>query len=292
MPYDTLPDQRIPYDIDGTVVYTSTDNPNTATLALHEADVQLDDTQMQELQDTDTSTVVSYLASGADGSSILWWFFPEDRIVSAAVFIFTGSTTSTYVGGSSDTANGNDGTWEAPSQPDGTPFQVYSAVDLWRSGIRPLSFAGSIKTLVAIHALNSSGADTSVWVLAHIYGHTDAGAMTNDLIFIDPDTSDEWTAPDDFGDQPLGTSVVDTFKVKNTSVADTATGVTLQCDDDDFVIAEDSGGPWVTSIDVGSLGPEVESDTYYVRCTSPDVGSPLEPRFARIIVTCDAGFFE
>ena len=94
----------------------------------------------------------------------------------------------------------------------------------------------------------------------------------------------EFTGPEDFGDQPLGTTVVRQFRVKNVSGSKTANTINIQCNDSDFAISED-GVIWVVTINIASLSAGAESPTLYVRCTTPDPGASLEPRFARIVTT-------
>lgn len=286
MTYTALPDRRMPYDNDGTVVYTTTDNQNSASFALHTPNLVLTQTQMQELQDTDQATVMAELSTGSDGSAALWWFFPEQREVTGAIFIHQGGPDSTAMGGSNDSTNGIDGTWETPSTPSGSPFQNYSAVDQWRNAIRPISFTGPKRNFRAILALNSSGAANATWYLAHVYGEKGAGQTPDDVIYIDHDTTPgvEYASPEDFGDQPLGTTVVRQFRLKNTSATKTANAIDVQCNDSDFAISTD-GVTWVVTINIASLGPGAQSATMYVRCTTPAPGNLLGPRFGRIVTT-------
>ena len=120
----------------------------------------------------------------------------------------------------------------------------------------------------------------------HLYGEKAAGQTPDDIIYINHDDTPgvEYTSPEDFGDQPLGTTVVRQFRVKNASSTKTANTINIQCNDSDFAISED-GSNWVVTINIASLAAGAESSTLYVRCTTPSVGGLLGPRFARLVTT-------
>jgi hypothetical protein len=158
----------------------------------------------------------------------------------------------------------------------------------------PISFTGPKKNLrVGFTHGASPFFNGGQYAFLHLYGEAAAGQMAHDLVYINHDDTPgvAFTAAEDFGDQPLGTTVVRQFRIKNTSASRTATNLNIQCNDTDFVIAEAAGGPWVVTINLASLAPGAESPTYYVRCTTPAPGAALKPRFARIVTVCDAGFF-
>lgn len=293
MAYAALPDRRMPYDNDGTLIYVGQ--------AGNGADTVLTSGQEIELNDHDQTNAVAR-AKGAvnPDSHRLYFFFPEQREITgiwAQVYGSGtgGSVSSLVLTGSNDTGNGEDGTWETASLPGGAPNWNGSAktFDEWRSGIKAVSFTGPKKNLRISVTGTTNNQLTVNWVTIQLYGEAAAGAMTHDLVFIDHDTTpgSEYTAPEDFGDQPLGTTVVRQFRVKNTSASRTATNINIQCNDTDFVIAENPAGPWVVTINLASLLPGAESPTYYIRCTTPAPGAGLAPRFARIVMICDAGFF-
>lgn len=295
MAYPALPDHRMPYDNDGTLVY--------AGQAGNGADTALSSGQTVELNDDDQTDAISRVRGAIQPDSHrLYFFFPEQREITgiwAQIYPLAnqGATLSALVlTGSNDTSNGEDGTWETASLPGGAPNWNGSAktFDEWRSGIKVVSFTGPKKNLrTSVTCTGTSGAIAVIYVTIQLYGEAAGGQMAHDLIFLDPDLGAgvAYPAAEDFGDQPLGTTVVRPFRVKNTSATVTAANVNLQCNDADFTIATASGGPWVVTINIASLGPGVESSTMYVRCTTPAPGAALKPRFARIIATCDAGFF-
>ena len=277
MPYAALPDHRMNYDNDGTLVYYGS--------VAGGASVAYSSTQLLELQDDDF--VVPGVAY--QDTHRVWWFFPEQREVTG-IYIYSTNGGYTSLQGSNDTGNGMDGTWETASMPSGYPAAPSGegGAYRWRDGIKPVSFTGPKKNI----RISGPGGQAQP-TIAHLYGEAAAGQMAHDLVFINHDDTPgvAFGAAEDFGDQPLGTTVVRQFRVKNTSASRTATNLNIQMNDSDFVIAEAAGGPWVVTINLASLGPGAESPTYYLRLTTPAPGAALRPRFARIIATCDAGFF-
>ena len=287
MPYPALPDHRIPYDNDGTLVYYGTSSAGAVTLASGPILLAWQDEAL-------TDAGPSY-DSRTKGASRVFLFFPEQREITGC-FIRSNAggaaAMASSLAGSNDTTNGQDGTWETASLPSGYP--TISAGDFsWREGIKPVSFTGPKKNLRFQNDAGGSSGNAE-WNTIHFYGETAAGQMAHDLIYLDPDLGAgvAFPAPEDFGDQPLGTTVVRPFRLKNTSATRTATNINIQCNDADFAISDSgSGGPWVVTINIPSLGPGVESSTMHIRCTTPAPGAALKPRFARIVTVCDAGFF-
>ena len=281
MSYPALPDRRMPYHRDGTVVaagrlYTGVTgyvtgsqliNVNGATMASHGG-----------------TTAPSGLNPG------FWFFFPEQREITALYAMATSSQPGggpawprefTLISGSNDTTNGLDGTWEVASV---TGTNTNESVYDWRSSIKALSFTGGKSSLRFFNSVTTDAVMTPY--LFHVYGEKAAGETPDDIIFINhQDTPGvEYTAPQDFGDRPLGTTVTHQFRVKNASATKTANTVNLQCNDSDFAISED-GVTWVVTINIASLAAGAESATLYVRCTSPAPGALLGPRFAEIVAT-------
>lgn len=281
MAYPALPDRRMPYDNDGTVVMQG-DNygliygsnlsyPNGAAVL-----------GLNGFSGLRTGRGAS--ATNADWQLTTWLFFPELREVSGLYDSIANASVGTAVlKGSADTTSGLDGTWENASWTPVSPVAATQS-DQWRSGIRAVSFTGGKKAIrLDLPGLGGSQGSPTLAVL-HVYGEKAAGQTPDDLIFINhQDTPGvEYQAPQDFGDRPLGTTVTHTFRVKNVSPTKTANSVNLQCNDTDFTISTD-GSTWVTTINIASLAAGAESATLYVRCTTPAPGNALGPRFARII---------
>ena len=285
MPYTALPDRRMPYDNDGTVVAVS----NLFTSGILAYPTQ---TNVQEVQGSDlTASTENYWNRNDGDASSTWLFFPEQREITAGILWFTVSGTlsvnSFTLQGSNDTTNGIDGTWETASLPAGSIVRQYAQVDDWRTQIKAVSFTGGKRTIRWQLVSNDvSGGQPWYLVAMHLYGEKVAGQTPDDVIYIDHDTTPgvEYAAPEDFGDQPLGTTVVRQFRLKNASATKTANSINVQCNDADFAISTD-GTTWVVTINIASLGPGAQSATMYVRCTTPAPGNLLGPRFARIVTT-------
>jgi len=279
MPYTALPDRRMPYDNDGTQV--------GRWAAVTGVNSWLNSTEAIELNDYDY-TAVSWIM-GQSGQNIgVEMFFPESREVTA-IYIWVqddGGAGSeqpiTGVQGSTDSVNGQDGSWETASMPGGYPGKANTYA--WRSDIKAVSFTGPKRVVRAYRYIANDGM-REIYI-CHWYGEKAAGQTPDDIIYINHDDTPgvEFTAPEDFADQPLGTTVVRQFRLKNVSGSKTANTINVQCNDADFAISED-GVNWVVTINIASLSAGAESATLYVRCTTPALGALLGPRFARIVTT-------
>lgn len=291
MSYPALPDRRLSFDNDGTVLASRGYNTSGGGVAyglqnyLSGSDrILLNGISFTNLSDADMNTG-SGLAADVDKYMYLWAFFPEQREVTA--LMMGGNNGSPWVSfvvqGSNDTTNGVDGTWETASQ-SGSSGLCNRTLDGWRTGIRSISFTGPKHAIRIVLRTQSGTQAPHNWQLLHIYGEKTTGQTPDDLIFIDHDTTPgaEYAAPEDFGDRPLGTSVVRQFRVKNVSPTLTANSINIQCNDSDFAISTD-GVTWVVTINIASLAAGAESATLYIRNTTPDPGAPLGPRFARIV---------
>jgi hypothetical protein len=258
----------MPYDNDGTVVYAGVGTSGAVTV--------VSSGDLVELNDYDFAALGSLVAPTC------WYFFPEQREVTAFYYMGVYGAVSgiSTVTGSNDSVNGLDGTWQTATLSGGAP--TYGDAFSWRSGIKPISFTGAKRT-VRLNNANTSQ-DVRLYI-THLYGEKAAGQTPDDIIYINHDDTPgvEFTAPEDFGDQPLATSVTRQFRVKNTSAL-TANTINIQCNDSDFIISTD-GSTWVVTINIASLAAGAESSTMYVRCTTPAVGSALGPRHARIVAT-------
>jgi hypothetical protein len=285
MPYTAFSDRRMPWDNDGTVLLLYDDYPLIGANQAYPSGANC-------------LALNGYTGPnvGHDGTTMSWpthvLFFPEQREVTAMWYSASAGIASGIsvqdVKGSNDTVNGVDGTWETASYtpPAGVRHAPMISWDQWRSEIFPISFTGGKRTIrLRTHAVNPGGGGNQLSFL-HVYGEKVAGQTPDDVIYINHDDTPgvEYTAPEDFGDQPLGTTVVRQFRVKNASATKTANTVNIQCNDSDFAISTDNVN-WVATINIASLAAGAQSATMYVRCTTPAAGNALGPRFARIITT-------
>lgn len=289
MTYTATPDRRMPYDNDGTVMVASANGHDyTDGASLYPTG-----TQLLAMNSYACLVMASGLGS-SNGGFGYWWFFPEQREITGLFVGYSwsgggsgGWTTAPVVQGSNDTTNGLDGTWETAAI-GGTLWPTAAggsatSVDAWRSAIHSVSFTGPKKVL-RMHGASWGIGGISVSVI-HIYGQKGAGQTPDDILFLDGLASyAEFAAVEDFGDVPLATSTTRTFKVKNGSATKTANTINIQCNDADFVISTDNV-TWVVTINIASLAAGASSGVMYVRNTSPAIGSPLGPRFARVVAT-------
>jgi hypothetical protein len=298
MPYTALPDRRMPYDNDGTIVgYRGSDFGGSYSVVANKGIVgYISGAPLIELNDDDFVSPGSYLLGGdLNVRCVGWWFFPEQREITAwawgittgsASFLIPASYDADTLQGSNDSTNGVDGTWETASLPSGKGGSILS-LDGWRSIIKPISFTGT-KQVFRPGWIQIGGGTTPTMNVCtvHLYGEKGAGQTPDDIIYINHDDTPgvEYTIPEDFGDQPFGTTVVRQFRIKNVSGSKTANTINIQCNDSDFAISED-GVNWVVTINITSLSAGAESSTMYVRCTTPAPGGVLGPRFARIVTT-------
>ncbi len=292
MSYPALPDRRITYDNDGSIMaYGVTTTASAAQAIANGPSTYVSGGDMIELNDGDYTQISASISIVESQWRCVWIFFPERREVTAHYYGGSSPTanwgaTTGFVSlyGSLDSTNGVDGTWETASLPAG-----YSSsgpgLDKWRANIKAVSFTGG-KTSIrfVMGAGGGFGGNSHDMVCFHLYGEKAAGQTPDDLIFIDHDTTPgvEFQSPEDFGDRPLGTTVTRQFRVKNASTTKTANTINLQCNDSDFVISTD-GTTWVVTINIGSLAAGAESATMYVRNTTPAAGNLLGPRFAKIV---------
>lgn len=276
MTYPALPDMRIPYDNDGTVVaFGSTFDGVLGYVSGAHAIIY------NGLAVNPPGATESVPLTAPYGG--FWLFFPEQREVTAYWEFNAGAThgaCSFYQWqGSNDTTNGVDGTWETATSSAATFNSLFD----WRSGIKTISFTGPKKVVrILFSAVNDSLLNPQAF---HVYGAKGAGQTPDDIVYLDADNADNpFTAPVDFGDMPLGTTAVRHFKVQNASATKTANTINIQCNDADFAISSD-GVTYVVTINIASLAAGASSGVLYVRNTSPNPGGRLGPRFARIVTT-------
>ena len=286
MAYSPLPDRRMPYDDDGTVVMQGDDYPAYGSDLSYPSGADL--IALNGYSGIRTGRGAA--SHNADYQLTTWLFFPEQREVSGIYYATapeygeTGAIGTAVLKGSSDTTNGLDGSWETASWTPVSP-EPATEVDQWRSGIRAVSFTGPKQTIrLDLPGVGGSGGYVQL-ALLHVYGAKAAGQTPDDIIFLDGLHSyAEFATDEDFGDVPLGTTSTRTFKIKNASSTKTATTIDLQCNDADFVISTDDA-TWVVTINIASLGAGASSSAMYIRNTSPSPGAALGPRFARIVCT-------
>jgi hypothetical protein len=204
--YPAYPSWRLPYDIDGTRLYSidagvSTDRTDDAAL----------------INDESTDTTVE--------RDLTWaWVFPSRRVIEY-IMVYTDGEGTFQVEASDNSTDGVDGNWSIP-------WEVISAQgsdpkEAYRTGIRRSPIA--CKAL-RISEIGSTDSGTEL-AMVHLFGDFDYTTDTDSLVFWHP-TLDERLPPDyfDFEEVIRGSSEDLTFRIRNTSSTLTATGVSVFLD--------------------------------------------------------------
>ena len=223
---------------------------------------------------------ISGFTNGTDPDIALWFFLPEKREVTHIGFVWSAEDTLT-IQGSSDTANGMDGTWETATFTQ--PVKGITGYR-WRTNIIAVSFAEPKKT-IRIHCYGTGTGSHAWFGNVHIYGYKAAGETPDDILFCDASTGAEKTALMDWGDRPEGTTLIDSFKVKNASTGKIANDINLQLNHADFLLSWSADGPWTATLDIATLGVGALSNTIYVRNKLEPPLLLLGPYAARVIAS-------
>jgi len=274
-----MPSRLLPIDADGTVVGQSVSSGGTINPV---SSYPTAGVVVAWVNATTTAVNGGQTDNGHSNTVETFLFFPEQRTILGGIFSnqVDFSATVNLVDGSNDTTNGADGTWETASFPSGLPGSLGSTSTIWRTGVMPCTFTGAKQT-VRLRSAASGGNVTGLGAI-HLYGVKFAGQTPDDILFLDGDTTfAEYTVDKDFGDRPLGTTVVKQFKLKNSSATLTANTIVVTCNDADFAISND-GVTYGTTFTVTSLGAGVSSAVFYIRNTTPAPGAALGPRQVRL----------
>ena len=280
MPYVAINERRIPYDIDGSAVAYRSGfaNPGPDVL-LNQYPTWLSSLQMGQL-----NSETRNLNIGSPGQ-LMWAFFfflTELTEITAVSFLFSSDSnelSTLLILGSSDSTNGIDGTWESGV------FSTQSSsdrADWWRENVVSLSFSGPVKCIKLGLGATTSGRLTPKAI--HLFGRKAAGQTPDDIVFTDA-SGDILTALVDFGDVPEGTTSYQQIRVKNASATKNANDINLQFNHSDFDFSYSPTGPWVSVIDISSLGPGSLSSVIYVRNHLNPPLLALGPKAARIIAS-------
>lgn len=272
MAYPEILSRRIPYDINGTAVGLGRKIENGIT-------EWLTPTQLGNLNSAGNTASI---ATTNDYKSVSLWFFLPERMEIEKIFAQVNRIESEIYFGtlraSNDTTNGMDGTWETAQFPSGLPSTV-PGIYAWRTALKPVSLSTTYRVICA---------QVFIYVGAliglNLYGRKAAGERPDDILFVNLDGTEK-TALKDWGDRPEGTTVIDSFKLKNASLTKIANGVNLQLNHGDMSLSFSEEGPWTPALDITSIAPNSLSSTIYVRHL---LGPPLlilGPRAGRTIVT-------
>lgn len=285
MSYAAVNEHRMPYDVDGTEVgFRSQDGIDTISQMIGNGLASwLDSTSKGNLNKENraqTWHVGDYRLGG-----VFWFFFPELREVNKVGLLWNSTNNCTFssqiIQGSADTTNGVDGTWETAVYSMPAPN---TDMDFWRNKIFTLSFSGPVKALRIGFYETSPRFNYLGLCGIHLYGRKAVGQQPDDVVLTDA-AGVELTSLIDFGDQPEGTTELQSFKIKNTSGSKIANSVNIQLNHTDFTISFSQDGPWQSVLDISSIGPGSLSSTIFVRNLLGPPLLTLGPKAARAIVT-------
>ena len=278
MPYVAINERRIPYDIDGSAVsYQSGTIATSPNVLLNQYPTWLSSLQMGQLN---SETRNLNIGGASDRMWAFFFFLTELTEITAVSFLFSSDSnelSTLLILGSSDSTNGIDGTWESGV------FSTQSLsvrADWWRENVVSLSFSGPVKCIKMGLSAGAGGYLTPKAI--HLFGRKATGQNPDDIIFTDA-SGDILTSLVDFGDVPEGTTSYQQIRVKNASATKNANDINLQLNNSDFDFSYSPTGPWVSVIDISSLGPGSLSQVIYVRNHLNPPLLALGPKAARII---------
>jgi len=277
MPYSAITSRRIPYDIDGSVMSISNGGYDSAMSWVSSADL---------IKYNNNEGSVVWSATGSLTKSYWLWFTERKEIEAGIIAIQDQDNEGVMyeLQGSNDTTNGLDGTWETAVFPSGSIFIPRGvSVSTFRSSIKPISFSTSYKVLRWRIYYGYTSAGTSYHKFNHFYGRKAAGETVDDVLFTDTN-GDELTSLTDWGDRPEGTTLIKSFKVKNTSSSKIANNINLQLNHADFLISLDQVN-WVATIDIASIPANSLSAEIFVKNSLGVPPLTLGPKAARVIAT-------
>lgn len=260
--YPDVPSHRIAYDRDGTAV-VHINGAGTIT--------ELTTAQKQALNDETISSSFGILDDNDPDNYIALIFAELRDILGYFVMQNTGSLTPLSLEKSTDTTNGQDGTWVTVVNPY-TSRDDDEASNLYRSAINSISALG-IKGL-RFKMDPSPGSSTDPVNMIHLYGGIASG-QTSYLKFWQPSPTDAEVAGAffDWGNTPRGSSADKTFRIKNTHGTLTANSITISVEaltdtapsvPGQFLLSTD-GVTFTASINIGNLASGAISGTLYVR---------------------------
>lgn len=287
--YPDAADRRIPYDIDGTVVYVcggSHTDPNLNTM-LFKGSTALRDTQDEDSDEIFFNTNGPILPDNQDFAVFI---FPQPMDLRAAYYVLSGADPYVInVKYSTDTTNGIDGTWSTlHADGEGTGGGT-------ETGYRThyVEFVANAARAVTWQVPRGTNLNKGRAYTFHLYGKISAGYTPDRIKVIDYDAAAEFTKVHDWGDTPRGITLEKTFKLENASTSLTANNVKLNFDDltyvaDTWHTLKDWGGSFSTGFTITSISPSAtypanSSEYITMRLTIPST-EQLSLRAPRMVI--------
>ena len=270
--YADVPNHRLAYDRDGTiVVWWAANTPGTI--------ITLSAASRQALNgERDVGSVVGTWGDGANNQPRVAFLFPAPIALShyfvsngatgVSPFDWTGFDDAVRV--STDTTNGQDGTWTSW---DAAPSSSTSVTPNYRTEIQAADSTPTVKAVRFALPFIGTTHDASLAVI-HLYG------IPGDKLPIWHPTLDQRVGPAhfDYGDIAGGGNYSKTFRVKNTHATQTAHAVVVTrealTDKTPSMVGAThlfsiDAGAYATSCAVGDLAPGAISDVITVQRDIP-----------------------
>lgn len=268
--YPPVPDNRMAYDLDGTVVVFVDGSSGNAITKLSLA-------QIQAMNDESSTEYLAFTGNG-NYTDYLCFIFPQHRNLGGYFsYYFTtssfGGITYAHWEYSTDTTNGVDGTWT-----DGGAIVNAGTQDLlYRSQIQAVTATGikGFRFRTDVSLVTAGGFNTH-FVGLHLYGEIPP-SENQFLAIFDPALNQE-VSPNYFnwGDIPQSSNDIRTFRVHNYSVQ-TAKNVVLSFNDLTVETPDQAswhylsldGVNYFSTVNIGSLAPSFTSGLIYVQRVTP-----------------------
>lgn len=254
--YPDVPSWRIPYDLDGTVMFMTAENSDTS--------FSQDDALAAQLNDEDMAS--SNFSHSNYNYRTMMWMFPRKMNLHGYWIVVRDYG---YVGmpnlyrnilWSPNTTNGVDGTWTTVVT-GSTYSRTSDGFPPLRNNIQGLSITGAR----ALKFKSGSGHNgfATFYSAFHLYGEPTAGEDTNKLQIVKPGT-DERIAPAhfDFGDVPRNSTNIKQFRIKNRSTTATANDISVSLEVPTDTTPSfgsmhkfSDGGSYLGQINIGNLAP-------------------------------------
>lgn len=262
--YPDVPAPRLPYDLDGSVLFFHDIASGSVTLQANTVAQALN-------KETGGAGAMSYNS----GSRYRGIIFPSPRTIEAYFIQLVGNTYQWGYGAmqvSADTTNGLDGTWTTIE----SNWGFNANISTYRTAIRSISGATNI---IAMRFLASPGGGSvsNTWGAFHLYG---TWLPTGEYVrFWHPTLDQPLGGADlDFGDVRQGTSSTKSFRLKNISASMTAidTVVSDEAPTDftpslppQYDYSIDGGVNYAQAPTIPSIAPGAISGVITVRRTTP-----------------------
>jgi hypothetical protein len=228
-------------------------------------------TDIQNANDETQATAAAAYGTQVDFFAVV---FPEKRDIDGFFFNALvgggGSGATVDVQTSTNTTNGQDGTWTAFV----SAYNYKAVAPVWRSSV----VAGTALAVKGIRWVGFSAGNTFAIRALHLYGEIAPGENPDRLVFWSA-TADEKMPPAtlDWGDVPRSSSADRIVRVKNISGTHTANNVRVSfdilTDGTPSVPAQHlvsyGGGAFLAQVNLGSLGPGAISGPITLRRVTP-----------------------